>query len=101
MPDIKSLKQSNERQLDLSTFFGQGAYITIKKLPRTVKKRLAVLNMDSALVKVAKKIMETGKMQDIEKMDPAELGKIYLDLPSEDKAEAQSIADELELIYLV
>jgi hypothetical protein len=101
MPDIRSLKQNNEKRLDVSTFFGPGAYITMKRLPRTIKKRLAVLNMDGALIKVAKKIMETNDLNDVESMDPAKLGKIYLDLPAEDKIEAQKIADELELIYLI
>jgi hypothetical protein len=100
MPDIKVLLDKSEKKLDLSTFFGDGAYITIKRLPRTLRKKLQILQMDSALLKVARKLVDGNDLASIAQVSAEKLGQLFIDLPQEEKDIAQRVADEQEIIYL-
>lgn len=91
------------KRIDMSSFFGDGAYIQIKKMSKTIKRKIQLLSFDGAMTKVTKKMIEeseaTGKT--IEEITSVELGKYFLDLTTEEREKAGEISAMIEELLLI
>lgn len=101
MPDISDLRSSLTKKIDMSEYFGKDAYVMIKKLKKSSKKRIQLLSVDSTLSKIALNIVKDKGFDPKEKMDYVEIGKMYMELPADQRLEAENVAEKIENIYLI
>lgn len=97
MPDIKVLKSSEGKRIDLSDFY-EDAWLTVKRIPYTIKKQIEKLYIKTPIVQAGKKIAEKQKAgEDIDNID-------YLDMLNEiDDEQYDKFADnqtQIDRLYI-
>ena len=103
MPNIGTITARKRKKLDLAEYFNEEAWIYIKIIPRTVKKRMEMLSLDAMTSKLAMKINEgiqNGDIAEDDNIDSTKMAVIIGNLNPEDKKQIEDATRELETLTL-
>jgi len=101
MPDINNIIQKNEKRIAMDDYFGEGAYITIKKITRSNNAKMQLLNSESGMTALLVDMYKKGEIKSFEsvtELDNREIGIKIMSMPAEVQEKSAQAVKQIEQI---